>query len=280
MTSLYIEFLVETFRVFLLTVILFSLTWYVGKGINNWSIIDFVWSYSFALCAGVYLVTSWSELSSPVIVFLFCVGIWSVRLGTHLAQRTLSEIEREDVRYQKMRDDWGEDAPFRMFRFYVFQAIALTFLCLPLIASVIHQRFNPSETSAKMGILHWAGLSLVVFALLFETLADSQLKAFKEEPENKGKVCDQGLWAWTRHPNYFGEWLVWIGFALLSCNSSFYGVPGVICAGTMFYLLTKVTGIPMTEERLIASRGQSYRDYQNRVSAFWPRPPKNKKSAG
>lgn len=280
MTSLYVEFLVETFRLFLLTVVLFSLTWYVGKGINNWSIIDFVWSYSFAICAGVYLVTLWSELSSSVIVFLFCLSIWSVRLGTHLAQRTLNEIEREDVRYQKMRDDWGEDASFRMFRFYVFQAIALTFLCLPLIASVIDQRFHPSETPAKMGIVHWAGFSLVVFALLFETLADSQLKAFKEEPENKGKVCDQGLWAWTRHPNYFGEWLVWIGFALLSYNSSFYGIPGVICAGTMFYLLTKVTGIPMTEERLIASRGQSYRDYQNRVSAFWPRPPKNKKSAG
>lgn len=280
MTPLYVDFFVEFLRLFLLTVILFSVTWYVGKNINNWSIIDFVWSYSFALCAGVYLITLWSELTPPVIVLLSCTALWSIRLGTHLAQRTLSEIEREDVRYQKMRDDWGEDASFFMFRFYVFQALAFTFLCLPFIASIVEARSLPSETQIKMGFIHWAGLGLVIFALLFETIADRQLKTFKANPANQGKVCDQGLWAWTRHPNYFGEWLVWMGFALLSYNTTFYGIPGLICAGTMLYLLTKVTGIPMTEERLIASRGQSYRDYQNRVSAFWPRPPKAKKVNG
>lgn len=274
MTPLLVEFFVETLRVFLLTVILFSVTWYVGRAINNWSIIDSVWSYAFALCAGVFLITYWPEITPPTITLLFCVAVWSLRLGTHLAQRTLQELEREDVRYQKMRDDWGEETSFRMFRFYVFQAMALTFLCTPMVASVIEARFLPEETHHNMGILHWAGLALVLFALLFEALADRQLKLFKANPSNHGRVCDQGLWAWTRHPNYFGEWVIWVGFALLSYNSTFYAIPGVICAGTMYYLLTRVTGIPMTEERLIASRGQSYRDYQNRVSAFWPKPPK------
>jgi steroid 5-alpha reductase family enzyme len=124
-----------------------------------------------------------------------------------------------------------------------------------------------------MAAWHWAGLFIFALGMLGEGLADAQLAAFKRHPDNRGKVCATGLWAWTRHPNYFFEWLIWVGFALLAFNQSYWGIPGFACAGVMYYLLTRVTGIPLTEAQLLASKGPAYADYQSRVPAFWPRKP-------
>jgi len=122
--------------------------------------------------------------------------------------------------------------------------------------------------------VHVAGLALFLAGLAFEATGDSQLARFKADPANRGKVCDVGLWAWTRHPNYFGEFLIWLGFALLSFTPNLLGIPGLLCAGVILYLVTNVTGIPLTEQQLLTSKGDAYRDYQRRVSAFWPRPPR------
>ena len=124
-----------------------------------------------------------------------------------------------------------------------------------------------------MAAWHWAGLFTFALGMLGEGLADAQLAAFKRQPDNRGKVCATGLWAWTRHPNYFCEWLIWIGFALLAFNQSYWGIPGFACASVMYHLLTQVTGIPLTEAQLLASKGSAYADYQSRVPAFWPRKP-------
>lgn len=126
-----------------------------------------------------------------------------------------------------------------------------------------------------MGAVHWIGAAVVVLALIGESVADSQLAAFKRDAGNRGKVCERGLWSWTRHPNYFCEWLVWVGFALLSWTPHLHAIPGVICAGAMYHLLTKVTGVAISEEQLARSKGAAYADYQRRVPAFWPRPPRS-----
>ena len=121
-------------------------------------------------------------------------------------------------------------------------------------------------------------LLIIPFVRLGEWLtgaaADLQLARFKQDPARRGQVCAQGLWGWTRHPNYFGEWLIWVGFALLSWTPLLQGIPGLLCAGGMYYLLNHVTGIPLTEQQLLTSKGAAYAEYQTRVPAFWPRPPR------
>ena len=118
-----------------------------------------------------------------------------------------------------------------------------------------------------------AALALFVLSLLGETLADAQLAAFKRNPANKGKVCDRGLWSVSRHPNYFFVWLTWVSFALFALPAT-WGWLGLIAPAAILYLLLFVTGIPLTEEQSIRSRGDAYRAYQRRVSAFVPWFPK------
>jgi steroid 5-alpha reductase family enzyme len=155
-----------------------------------------------------------------------------------------------------------------MIRFYLLQAVALAVLCLPLLSA------TSGLAPAAPGPLQWAGLAVGGLALLLESVADAQLAAFKRDPANRGKVCERGLWAWSRHPNYLGEWLVWVGFLLMSYNGTYHGLPGLACVAVMHHFLTRVTGIPLTERQLLASKGAAYADYQARVPAFWPRPPR------
>lgn len=248
----------------------FSATWIVARLLDNWSIVDVAWAYGFAL-VGLWILASfpWSA-TDPFLWLAAATTLWSLRLGTHLAIRVLGHLDREDGRYQKMRVEWGTATAWKMYRFYLYQAIALALLLLPLISAA---HAHPDE-AGRMAPWHWLGLAVVALAMLGEAIADAQLTAFKRDPANRGQVCARGLWAWTRHPNYFCEWLVWVGFALLACNQTYWGLPGWSCAAVMFHLLTKVTGIPLTEAQLLASKGAAYAAYQRQVPAFWPRPPR------
>ena len=251
--------------------VFFALCWLIAKQLDNWSIVDVAWSYGFALVGLQVLATHFfvhHHLGGQGLMMAFATVLWSLRLGTHLAVRVLGHLDREDGRYLKMRAEHGDRMPAQMAYFYFVQAVALTVLCLPLLSS------NPTGASGPAKAIHWFGLGVVGLALLIETVADAQLAAFKQDPANKGQVCERGLWAWSRHPNYFGEWLVWVGFLLMSYNSAYRGVPGLLCVGVMYYFLTRVTGIPLTEQQLLSSKGPAYADYQSRVPAFWPRPPR------
>lgn len=250
--------------------LLFAACWFVARRLDNWSIVDVVWAYGFALIGlqklGQHLVAG--SLDGPGLLTALATVGWSLRLGTHLARRVLGHLDREDGRYLRMRAEHGDRMPRQMIGFYFLQAVALTLLCLPLLTA------SPAGRPSPLTALHWVGLALVGGAIGLEGVADAQLAAFKRAPGNQGRVCDRGLWAWCRHPNYFGEWLVWVGFLLMSYNASFRGIPGLLCAAVMYYLLNHVTGIPLTEQQLLASKGAAYADYQARVPAFWPRPPR------
>jgi steroid 5-alpha reductase family enzyme len=239
---------------------LFALTWFVARRLDNWSIVDVVWSYGFALVAALLVFAlggpaGWTSFA----LHAFLLAAWSLRLGTHLGLRILGHLDVEDGRYLKMRAAWGDRLAYKMGVFYFQQAIALTILALPLLASW--------TDACGVRAIHVIGAVVVGVGMLGEAVADLQL--------TRGQVCDRGLWAWTRHPNYFGEWLIWVGFALLSWTPLLQGVPGLLCAGGMYYLLNHVTGIPLTEQQLLASKGAAYADYQARVPAFWPRPPRS-----
>jgi len=247
---------------------LFALTWFLARRLDNWSIVDVVWSYGFALVAALLVFApggpaGWTSFALHALL----LAAWSLRLGTHLGLRILGHLDVEDGRYLKMRAAWGDRLAYKMGVFYFQQAIALTILALPLLASW--------TDACGVRAIHVIGAVVVGVGMLGEAVADLQLTRFKRDPARRGQVCDRGLWAWTRHPNYFGEWLIWVGFALLSWTPLLQGVPGLLCAGGMYYLLNHVTGIPLTEQQLLASKGAAYADYQARVPAFWPRPPRS-----
>jgi steroid 5-alpha reductase family enzyme len=260
----------DTLVLFFESCLLFAACWFVAKRLDNWSIVDVLWSYGFALVGLQMLASHWTQptLDGPGLLMAVATVVWSLRLGTHLARRVLGHLDREDGRYLRMRAEHGARMPAQMAYFYFVQAVALTVLCLPLLSA------SPARTPSPLGAIHWAGLAVVVGAVLLEAIADAQLAAFKRDPRNHGLVCERGLWAWSRHPNYFGEWLVWVGFLLMSYNPTFHGLPGLFCVGVMYHFLNNVTGIPLTEAQLLKSKGAAYADYQARVPAFWPRPPR------
>lgn len=245
--------------------LIFARTYALARRMENYGIVDIVWSYAFGALALFYVATldGWAPrrwLMATIVV------IWSARLGTHLYRRVMSHHPEEDRRYTEMRTRWSENFPAKMFMFYQQQAFSVLLLGLPFLLIAI----NPAPT---LHLLEYIGLAVWFLALAGESLADAQLAAFKKNPANKGKVCEQGLWAYSRHPNYFFESCIWIGYFVFACASP-WGWTSVICPLGILYLLLRVTGVPMAEEQSLRSRGDAFRDYQKRVSVFVPWFPK------
>jgi len=262
------ELFIEFLRTLSYSIIFFAIIWWVAKEVNNWSIVDAFWAYFFGILGIQHLTTHAFHLDNSSVILTLLLIVWSLRLGTHLAARIFGNFRHEDGRYLRMRQEWAADLKFKMFQFYMLQALVSCVLFTPFVSSYLHE-------NKSLRPIHWVGIVVTVIGLLGEFMADRQLKMFKAVSA-KGAVCNTGLWAWTRHPNYFFEWIVWVGFALLSYNNDFYAIPGILCAGLMYYLLTRVSGVSMTEEQLARSKGQNYKIYQSTVPAFWPKKPKGK----
>ncbi|HTJ78357.1 MAG TPA: DUF1295 domain-containing protein [Rariglobus sp.] len=243
----------------------FAVIYTLAKRMDNYGIVDIAWSYAFGALALFYALAAPGWLPRRLLIATIVV-LWSLRLGTHLYIRVIGHHPEEDGRYQEMRKRWADGFAGKMFVFYQQQAVSVVILGLPflLIARNSASGFHPLEI---------AGAVLWLIAILGESTADAQLKAFKKNPANKGKVCDVGLWHFSRHPNYFFEWGVWVAYFLFACASP-WGWLSVICPAAMLYLLLRVTGIPMTEEQSLRSRGDAYRRYQHTTSAFIPWFPK------
>jgi len=240
---------------------LFAATFVFARRWNNYGIVDVVWAYAFGLLA-IFYAASGSGWGPRRGLIAAMVCIWSVRLGTHLYHRVRGHHPVEDARYQAMRVLWAANFGRKMGIFFQQQAFSVVILGLPFLLIAR----NPAT---EFHILEIVGVGLWLIALLGESLADSQLAAFKKNPANAGQVCDVGLWAHSRHPNYFFEWCVWLGFFAFACASP-WGWTSVICPLGILYLLLYVTGVPMAEAQSLRSRGDAYRAYQQRVSAFIP----------
>jgi steroid 5-alpha reductase family enzyme len=152
----------------------------------------------------------------------------------------------------------------KFFVLFQFEAVLDLVLAIPFLLIVINPRPElwPIEI---IGILIW------ITGLIGETIADSQLKKFKSAPQNKGKTCDVGLWNYSRHPNYFFEWVMWVGYFVFALGSA-WGPISIICPIIMYYFLIHVTGVPAAEAQSLASRGEEYRRYQQSTSMFIPLP--------
>lgn len=237
------------------------LVWFWAKKINNAGIVDIFWSYNFPVIAIIYFLSGEGFYARKLIV-LIMVCVWGVRLGTYLAVRVLSHIKEEDGRYKQLRSEWAPIANTKFFWFFQMQAFSNVFLSIPfLIASI-----NPSP---ELSFLEKAGAILWLLSISGEAIADRQLQVFKKTPDNKGKVCDVGLWKYSRHPNYFFEWMIWVSYFIFALSSP-YGWVSIICPLCILYLLFKVTGIPMTEEQALRSKGEAYKEYQRTTSVFVP----------
>jgi steroid 5-alpha reductase family enzyme len=230
--------------------------------------IDVAWAFSLGGLAGLFAVMGSGDSAQRILVGLVG-GLWGLRLGLHLAIR-VSRDPHEDGRYRQLRADWSAQGKGRLetrfLTFFLMQGMLNLLLCLPFL-------FAASDPVPGIPAWAWAGALIAGLAVAGEGLADAQLRAFKADPLKRGQVCREGLWAWSRHPNYFFEWLVWVGFALMALGTA-WSLLGLIAPALIFHFLTRLTGIPATEAQALRSKGEAYRRYQQTVSAFFPLPPK------
>ena len=235
--------------------------WLVHLRMRNAGIVDIGWAFSLAMVAVIYATLGQGYPPRRwLIAGMACV--WGLRLAWHLYRRVVGHPE--EGRYAQLRKDWGENGnvAIKFLIFFEFQATLDATLSLPFLLAAV----NPSP---RISPLEYAGVAIWFIAVVGEATADAQLAAFKRPDANRGKVCDVGLWNYSRHPNYFFEWFVWVAWATFALASPF-GWLALICPALMLYFLYRVTGIPATEAQALRSRGEAYRRYQQTTSAFVP----------
>ncbi len=256
------DFIVLITPTIVYSVAIFALVWMISESVRNAGIVDITWSLSFTAFALCYVLMADGLPWRRVILFLI-VATWSLRLGLHIWRRVSATHPVEDERYAMIRRDWGS---FRLLLFFELQAILAVILSIPhLLVS--------RNTATSLHLIEWIAISITLIGIGGEALADKQLRDFKNNPENKGKTCRSGLWRYSRHPNYFFEWVIWVGFALLALPAP-WGWTALFAPGLMFYFLWAITGIPLTEQRALETRGEDYRKYQATTSPFFPWFPK------
>lgn len=230
-------------------------------------IVDVCWSAAMGFLALWCAVLAEGDLWRRMLVGALG-AVWAFRLAFHiLIDRVVGKPE--DGRYQRLRAHWGERAQPLFFLFFQAQALAAAILALPFLAAASVEAPLPGAV-ALAAVLLWA------VAVGGEALADRQLAAFRADPANKGKTCRVGLWGWSRHPNYFFEWLHWFTYPLLAWGEAWAVLVALLGPVLILATLLKGTGIPYTEQQALASR-PDYRDYQETVSMFVPWPPKEKR---
>lgn len=242
-----------------------ALLWALQLRTGNAGVVDVGWAFSVGALAvlAAALSTGWSGRRLAIAVVM---AIWSARLGLYLLRdRVIGKPE--DGRYAELRRLWAARANVRLFWFFQMQAVAALFFSIPaLIASAnARQGLSPLELVA---------LALWLVAFAGELTADRQLEHFKADPASRGLTCRRGLWRYSRHPNYFFEWLMWVAYALFALPSP-WGFTAAACPIAMLYLLFRVTGIPATEAQALRSRGADYRRYQQTTNAFFPWVPRS-----
>jgi steroid 5-alpha reductase family enzyme len=235
--------------------------WLLSLARRDVSIVDSLWSLFFLLAVAVYAVnTTTGEPRATVLLVL--VTLWALRLAGYLTWRNWGEPE--DRRYREIR---GRNEPgFQwksLYLIFLLQAVLATLITAPLYAAL--------SSTAPLSLLDYAGIALFLAGFIFETVGDYQLARFKADPANHRRVLDTGLWRYTRHPNYFGEAVVWWGLYLIAVGAGgWWTVFGPLL---ITFLLLKVSGVTLLEKD-IGERRPDYRDYVARTNAFLPGPPR------
>jgi steroid 5-alpha reductase family enzyme len=246
--------------------------WVVRERTGNSGWVDTIWTFSVGLvgAAGALWPVEGGVPNARQWLVAACVAAWSLRLGVHIAARTSGIAD--DPRYAEFAREWGAAASRRMFFFLQNQALG----SIPLVFAIFVAAHVPGSA---LRLQDYLGALVLLVAIFGEAVADAQLKQFREQPANRGQVCDIGLWRWSRHPNYFFEWLGWLAYPVIAISPDHplsypWGWASLLAPAFMYWILVHVTGIPPLEAQMLRSRGERYRDYQSRTSIFFPLPPR------
>jgi steroid 5-alpha reductase family enzyme len=244
----------------------FLLLWAASLVLRDASIVDIFWGAGFVLIAWVAAGVSDGAIARRVLVTVL-VSIWGLRLAFHLFRRNWGH--GEDFRYQRMRTHHGS----RFWLVSLYTVFGLQAGLMWLVSIPVQLAAAAHEPAGLTGF-DLAGTLLVAVGLAFEAVGDLQLARFRANPLNAGRVLDTGLWAWTRHPNYFGDAVVWWGLFTIALATP-WGFLGVIGPAVMNFFLVRVSGVAMLEKSLSRTK-PGYADYVARTSAFFPLPPKRR----
>jgi steroid 5-alpha reductase family enzyme len=254
----------ELVGAFLLMFIFMSVLWFIQRYKGEADIVDVGWAAGLGFIAIYYSLSLEGYWLRRVLLALLA-ATWSTRLASYLL---LSRVLKpgEDGRYVSLRAKWGAKAQRNFFLFFQFQGLLVIIFSLPFFVVASHN---------ALGLDIWDYIGLIIFLVSIsgEWIADYQLANYKKNEANHGKTCRNGLWKYSRHPNYFFEWLHWWSYVALAVGSPYFWI-SLIGPTLMLFLILKVTGIPPTEKRALETKGEDYRNYQATTNAFFPWPPK------
>jgi steroid 5-alpha reductase family enzyme len=244
--------------------------WLIWRITKNSGWVDTIWTFGLGAAGLIGAVAPLASvgMSARRLLVACLVVVWSLRLGLHIADRT--KRRADDPRYAKLLRDWGTHAPRQMF--WLLQKQAL--VSIPLTLTFIVAAWNPLP---GLRVQDFLGVLVLVIGIAGEAISDGQLRRFRADRASRARVCNIGLWGWSRHPNYFFEWLGWIAYPLFAVDLTgaypwgWIALAGPVC---MYWLLVHVSGIPPLEEHMLERRGGEFRTYQVRTNAFFPAPPR------
>jgi len=231
--------------------------------------VDLAWTAGLGATAVLYAAGLADGLVERRALVAALAVVWSGRLAYHLLKRV--RTPGEDGRYTQLRAEWGADASRRLFRFFQYQALSVPLIGGHFMLAMLH----PAGSLRAWDLL---GAAVVILSVAGEASADRQLEAWRNDPANRGRTCRTGLWRYSRHPNYFFEWLHWCGYSVIAIGAPWWPAT-LIVPGIMYVLVRFVTGIPPTEAQSVRSRGDDYRRYQQTTNAFFPGPPRRANGA-
>ena len=241
-----------------------TLIWILSVYLKDASIVDIFWGFGFVIVNSIYFYLS-EDLYLRATLLFFLVTVWGLRLTIYLAYRNIGK--GEDFRYQEFRKHYGEHRYWwvSFFQVFLLQGFLIVIVSLPLFGVNFYTKSN------ELIWLDYVALVLWIIGFIFEAFGDFQLTKFKSNPNNKGKVLDQGLWKYTRHPNYFGDTMVWWSYGLFCfASGSYWPILGSIL---MTFLIVKVSGVSLLEKSLNNTKPK-YRDYIAKTNSFFPWFPK------
>lgn len=250
------------FSVWLAAVAAMLAGWLLQKRTRNAGVVDAIWAACMSASALYYAIVG-DGGAIPRVAVAVLGGFWGFRLCMHLLARVLNEDE--DGRYRHLREHW-RDSQWKFFFFFQAQAVLVALFSLPFLAV----SRNPAMHATSW---IWLGVLVWIASVAGETVADLQLARFRHDARNRGRTCRAGLWRYSRHPNYFFEWMHWFAYVLLAVGSP---IAWLAWLGPLLMLVSLlwVTGIPFVEAQSLRARGEDYRDYQRTTSMLIPWFPK------
>lgn len=262
------EFLLLVLVNSLLILGLFFCVWVLSVAIKDSSIADIFWGLGFVVV--VWFTWAISEgVEARRLLVAVLTTVWGVRLALYIGWRNWGAEDPRYARFRQHVESQGKNyAIHSLIHVYLLQGI---FMCMTALVLIFAMAMDTPE---QLGLLAWAGAALWLVGMFFETVGDAQLARFSADPANDGKILDRGLWRYTRHPNYFGEACVWVGFFLIAAEN-LLGLITIISPLTIIYAVAGPSGKALLERRMSKKR-PDFEDYKRRTSGFFPMPPKKR----